>query len=136
MLYFNSFYDRVSTMTAIQTVSHRLRSTPTNGHRSQVHGARSSLTVTHPSANRGRRCLTSVNVPLSYSLVRHRVRLIVIRQVTPPYLIDLRNSVFAKPTLLCTAAVKLHHPFCLSPTQFTTTGFFSNYVLITVRTMQ
>jgi len=32
----------------------------------QIHSARSSLTVTHPSTNRGRRCLTWVNVPLSY----------------------------------------------------------------------
>jgi len=31
----------------------------------QGHSARSSLTVTHPSTNRGRRCLTSVNVPLN-----------------------------------------------------------------------
>jgi len=31
--------------------------------RTQVHSARSFLTVTHPSTNRGRRCLTSVNVP-------------------------------------------------------------------------
>jgi len=30
---FDSFYVRVSTMTAIKTVGHRLRSTPTNGHR-------------------------------------------------------------------------------------------------------
>jgi len=34
--------------------------------RKQVHSAQSSLTVTHPSTNRGRRCLTSVNVPQSY----------------------------------------------------------------------
>jgi len=33
--------------------------------RTQVQSAWSSLTVTHPSTNRGRRCLTSVNVPLS-----------------------------------------------------------------------
>jgi len=33
--------------------------------RTQVHTARSSLAVTHPSTNRGRRCLTSMNVPLS-----------------------------------------------------------------------
>jgi len=33
--------------------------------RTQVHSTRSSLTVTHPSTNRGQRCLTSVNVPLS-----------------------------------------------------------------------
>jgi len=33
--------------------------------RTQVHSARSSLTVTHPSSNHGRHCLTSVNVPLS-----------------------------------------------------------------------
>jgi len=33
--------------------------------RTQVHSARSSLTATHPSTNRGRRCLTSVNVSLS-----------------------------------------------------------------------
>jgi len=31
----------------------------------QVHSAQSSLTVTHPRTNRGRRCLTSVNVPMS-----------------------------------------------------------------------
>jgi len=33
--------------------------------RTQVHSARSSLVVTHPSTNRGIRCLISVNVPLS-----------------------------------------------------------------------
>jgi len=33
--------------------------------RTQVHSARSSLTVTHKSTNRNRRCLTSVSVPLS-----------------------------------------------------------------------
>jgi len=33
--------------------------------RTQAHSALSSLTVTHPSTNRGRHCLTSVNVPLS-----------------------------------------------------------------------
>jgi len=31
----------------------------------QVHSAQSSLTVIHPSTNRGRQCLSSVNVPLS-----------------------------------------------------------------------
>jgi len=31
----------------------------------QVHSARSLLVVTHPSTNRCRRALTSVNVPLS-----------------------------------------------------------------------
>jgi len=63
----------VSVLTAIWTVGHRLRSTPTNG---QVHRARSSLeTLTHPSTNRGRRCLTSVNVPLG----RHRFQVKYIR---------------------------------------------------------
>jgi len=38
--------------------------------RTQVHSAWSSLTVTHPSTNRGRRCSNSVNVPLRYSLSR------------------------------------------------------------------
>jgi hypothetical protein len=33
--------------------------------RTQVCGARSFLAVTHPSTNRGRRCLTSANEPLS-----------------------------------------------------------------------
>jgi len=33
--------------------------------RTQVHSAQSSLTVTHPSTNRSRRDLTSVNVPLN-----------------------------------------------------------------------
>jgi len=33
--------------------------------RTQVHSAPSSLAARHPSTNRGRRCLTSVNVPLS-----------------------------------------------------------------------
>jgi hypothetical protein len=33
--------------------------------RTQVHSARLSLAVTHPSINRGRRALTSVNEPLS-----------------------------------------------------------------------
>jgi len=37
-----------------------------------VHSARSSLTVTYPSTNQGRRCLTSVNVPLLYSHGHHR----------------------------------------------------------------
>jgi hypothetical protein len=32
--------------------------------RTQVHSARHSLAVTHPSINRGRRALTSVNEPL------------------------------------------------------------------------
>jgi hypothetical protein len=34
--------------------------------RTEVHGARSFLVVTHPSTNRDRRDLTSVNEPLSY----------------------------------------------------------------------
>jgi len=38
----------------------------------QVHSAWSSLMVTHQSSNRGRHALTSVNVPLSYILGRHR----------------------------------------------------------------
>jgi len=38
----------------------------------QVHRARSSLTVIRTSTNRCRRCLTSVKVPLSYRLGRHR----------------------------------------------------------------
>jgi len=33
--------------------------------RTQVHSAWSSLMVTHPNTNRGRRCSTSVNEPLS-----------------------------------------------------------------------
>ena len=33
--------------------------------RTQAYSAQSSLVVSHPSTNRGRRCLTSVNVPLS-----------------------------------------------------------------------
>jgi len=37
----------------------------TNERTTQVHSARSSLVVTHLSTNRGRRALTSVNVPLS-----------------------------------------------------------------------
>ena len=41
---------QISTITAIST---------------EVHSARSSLAVTHPSTNRGRRDLTSVNKPLS-----------------------------------------------------------------------
>jgi len=44
--------------------------------RTQVHIARSSLMVTHPSNNRGRRCWASVNMPLRYSLGRHVERLI------------------------------------------------------------
>jgi len=39
--------------------------------RTQVHIAPSSLVVTHPSTNRGRRALTSVNVHWA-SLGRHR----------------------------------------------------------------
>jgi len=37
--------------------------------RTQVHSAQSSLTITHPSTNRGRRYLISVNVPLSIGVV-------------------------------------------------------------------
>jgi len=36
-----------------------------NDVRTRVHSAQSSLVVTHPSTNRGRRALTSVNVPPS-----------------------------------------------------------------------
>jgi len=39
--------------------------------RTQVHSARSSLAVAHPSTNRGRCCLTSVNVPLCKVLQYH-----------------------------------------------------------------
>jgi len=49
---------------SIETVGHILMSTPTN-ERTQAHCTPSSLAVTRPSNNRGRRCLTSVNVPLS-----------------------------------------------------------------------
>jgi len=37
-----------------------------------AHSARSSLVVTHPSIDRGRRNLTLVNESLSYSIGRHR----------------------------------------------------------------
>jgi len=52
-------YVRVSTMTAIWTVGH-MSTTVHTDERTQVHSAHSSLTVTHPSANRVRRYLTSV----------------------------------------------------------------------------
>jgi len=45
--------------TSIETVGHRLRSTPTNGHRLAAPSGG------HPGTNRGRCCLTSVNEPLS-----------------------------------------------------------------------
>jgi len=42
--------------------------------RTQVHSAQSSLVVTHPSINRSRRALTSMNGPLSYiALVEDQV---------------------------------------------------------------
>jgi hypothetical protein len=41
----------------------------------QVPSVQPSLAVTHPSINRGRRALNSVNEPLSYSLGRHRTPL-------------------------------------------------------------
>jgi len=44
--------------------------------RTQVHSARSSLTVTHPR-NRGRRCLTSVKMMHWASLGRHRMQIYV-----------------------------------------------------------
>jgi len=40
-----------------------------NDEQTQVHSARSSLTVTHPSTSRGRRCLTSVNGATELALV-------------------------------------------------------------------
>jgi len=68
LVMFYSFYVRVSTITAIWTVGHRLRSTPTNGHRFTALGL-PCMAVTDPfGTNRGRRCLTSASVPLSYSL--------------------------------------------------------------------
>jgi len=60
--YFYSFYVRVSTMTA--NIDGRSQIKVHTDERTQVHSAQSSLTVTHPSTNRGRRCITSVNVPL------------------------------------------------------------------------
>jgi len=56
-LYFlNSFRVRISTITVTQTIGHRFKYTTTN--EPQVHSARSSLVVTYPSTNRGRRALT------------------------------------------------------------------------------
>jgi len=46
--------------------------------RIQVHSARSCLAVTHPSTNRGRRCLTSVNWTCHWSSRgRHRNNIII-----------------------------------------------------------
>jgi len=39
---------------------------------SQAHGAQSSLTVTHPSINLGRRCLTSMNMPIVATAVAYQ----------------------------------------------------------------
>ena len=47
-----------SSVWMLETVGHKLRSTPTNGHRFTAYGL--PLVVTHPSTGRGRRCLTSV----------------------------------------------------------------------------
>jgi hypothetical protein len=59
-------------------MGHSLMSTPVNEPRPATLGLSRlswwSLVVTHPSTNRGRRCLISVNEPLSYivySLGRH-----------------------------------------------------------------
>jgi len=57
-VWFDSFYVRVSPKTAIYTVSHSTQSSPV---------------VTHPSTNRGRRVVTSVNVPLRYSHPRKSI---------------------------------------------------------------
>jgi len=63
LVWFDSFYVRASTITAIKTIGYRFKSTPMNG--SRFTARQSSLVATHPSTNRGRRALTSVNVPLS-----------------------------------------------------------------------
>jgi len=62
-VWFDSFYVRVSMMTA-EHGDGRSQIKADTDERTQDHSARSSLTVTLPSTNRGRRCLTSVNVPL------------------------------------------------------------------------
>jgi len=64
----NSFYVRVSTMTAIDGRSQIKVHTDERTH---VHTAHSTLVITHPSTNRGSRALTSVNVLRSNSLGRH-----------------------------------------------------------------
>jgi len=64
LVWFDSFYVRVGTITAIYRDGRSQIKVHTD-ERTQIHSARYSLTVTHPSTNRGRRCLTSVNVPLS-----------------------------------------------------------------------
>jgi len=69
--------------------------------RTQVHSARSSMTVNHPSTNRGRRCLTSVNMPPSYIDVVANVSLILPRCTHYP-IMPHRSHVLLV-TLLCHA---------------------------------
>jgi len=64
--WFDSFYVHVSTTAVIY------RRSVLTDERNQIHSDRSSLAVTRPSTNRGRRTVTQVNVPLHYSLGRHR----------------------------------------------------------------
>jgi len=53
--------------------------------RTQVHSARSSLVVTHPSTNRGWSCLTSVNVSFRFfaliATVSHRISIYYIQRL-------------------------------------------------------
>jgi len=64
VIWFESFCVRVSTITAIDCRSQYVY-VHTDERTQQVHSAQSSLVVTHPSTNRCRRALTSVEVALS-----------------------------------------------------------------------
>jgi len=67
--------------------------------RTQVHSDQSSLTVTHPSTNRGRRCLASMNVPL------HELVLIALILL----LLDLGLVSVLVRSLSRTTRFRLHH---------------------------
>lgn len=62
-------FQKNTAVSLLATVGHSLMSPPTYG--PMVCGTRSFLALTHPSTNRGRRCSTAVNEPLSYSIRRH-----------------------------------------------------------------
>jgi len=64
MHWFDSFYVRVSTITAVRSVTYLSPHRDTD-ERTWVHSAQSSIVVTHPSTNRNQRAVTSVYVPLS-----------------------------------------------------------------------
>jgi len=58
------FWIKFTSVSARYSLDSRSRIKVHTDERTQVHSARFSLTVTHPTAKRSRRCLTSVNVPL------------------------------------------------------------------------